>query len=1137
MRARLWLLGGLALLLGMVAIAVGVCWWAVGTEPGTRWLVGQALGYTEANVEIQEPSGTLWHGLQLGRVKYADDDRRIELHGFDLELDWSASTMTQVAISRLRLQQVSVTSAGETEPASEPLSLDIPPLPVSVSVATLDIASVDIDGVAASDIEFRDLGLDGLRVRVASAAAVVDVYELRLDGLDAELRDDVPLRTGFSWVAADIGWSGDGIIDGSLRHLNLEHDLYGDYPMRSRGTVDLSAPAEPTIDVVSTFEEWRYEEWIARDAIVRLFGTMQDYQSELALTLSDGGQMSAQVRGEFAGNESGLTSVDLTVDALGGSARVTGNAQWSPATSADLAVSGTNVDVSSLTGGFATNLDWDLRLVAADAERFSIEISRLAGSYNDQPLLATGTASRDGEEWRCRGCDAAIGDNRLQVDLSLRNRRLNGAIDIDAPSLDQLYPGIAGSLRAEGMLRGSVELPVLSGNLAARELMAQGWSIGALTIDTHSATTEKVDVEIELDDLAKEGTAFGGGDIRVTGGLDQLNVQSRWATEVLSVEYAASVTRHDDTLTGRILSGAIDQSDTGAWTLDDPFDFIVTPDRFSVDSSRWSNGDSRLNIGRIVRGAESMDVEIALSAAPLRWLDGRTPSEVTFGGFIDARVELQQSEGIWAGQLDWLQRDTVLRFDGEDGDRFGVAVPVAEAHASLGPSGVNVRARLEADGRVEVRLDGTATGLSPEATVSATLSASGQEWDWVSAFIPEIEEIAGAVQASFSANGRLDGPQLNGELKLLDGSVVLPTLNVPVTDINVRVSGDSSTSLKVSGKATAGSGDLSITGEITDLMSLAPQLVLEIQGDEATVLDWPDYALVASPNLSLSGDGQHYVVDGRVRLDRAEILVRELPEGAVTPSSDVAVIGREDLDSRATRLTGAIDIELAESVHVRAFGLDTNLEGGLRITLPDGREPRANGEVTLVGGFFEMYGQRLEIERGTMLFSGALDNPFVDVRVVRSIDGDEGTIIAGMDIRGRADALASTLYSDPAMSEAEVLSYLVTGRPLTQASSVDGQLMGDAAFSLGLRQASAITNQIGQSVGLDELALEGANQDAAALVAGKQISPNLYARYRYGVFSSLGELLLRYSLTESLSVELGTGEFQSLDIQYTIERE
>ena len=1136
-KTRRWLLAGLALLFSIALIAVGAAWWAVATESGTRWLVGQALETIEADVEIQGPSGTLWHGLRFEHVAYTDAERVVDVRGLELGIDWSSTTLTHVAIARLDLQQLSFASIGEPAAASGPVDLDIPPLPVSISVATIDIATAEVDELSASGIEVRDLGVAGLRVRVASAGATVDVYELRLDGIEAELRDDLPIRTGFSWAAVDTGFSGDGSIEGTLRGLELEHALYGQYPMRSTGTVDLTEPGSPSFDVVSTFEEWRYEEWVARDATVRLFGTVQDYQSELALTVSDAALVSARVGGALAGNESGFTSVDLSVDAFDGNVQVTGTAQWSPALSANLLVSGADIDVSSLTGGFATKLDWDLHLLAADEENFSLEIRRLVGTYNDQAIRATGTASRNGAVWRCRDCDAVVGDNRLQADLSVRNRRLNGTINVNAPRLEQLHPETAGALRAEGSLAGSIDIPVLSGDLTATALMFRGWSIDALTIDTRSATTESVDVDIQVDGVAADGKALGSGGLRISGRLDLLDIESRWAAEGLRVETVARLAQEGERFTGRLLNGAIDHSDTGEWTLAEPADFFVTPDGVRVERLLWSNGDSRLDIGRIVSGTDSMAVDIALSAAPLHWLDGQTPPEVAFGGHADAELELQQSDDTWTGQLDWRLRDTVLRIDGGDGDRFEVAVPVAEATASIGESGARIRARLQADGGTEVELNAYASELSPGATIDADLSASGREWDWVSAFIPEVEEIVGTVQASFTARGRADDPRLAGELRLSDGAVVVPAINVPVSAINARISGDSSSLLTVTGEAAAGSGKLAITGTISDLISNAPRLELRVRGDQATVLDWPDYTLVASSDLSLSGVGNEYEVDGRVRLDRAEIQVRELPEGAVTPSDDVTVVGREEIESRATRLTGALDIELADAVHVRAFGLDTNLEGMLRITLPAGREPRAEGEVTLVGGFFEMYGQRLEIERGTMLFSGALDNPFVDVRVVRSIDGAEGTVLVGMDITGRAEALVSTVYSEPPMSEAEVLSYLVTGRPLNQAGSADGQMMSDAAFSLGLRQASAITNQIGQSVGLDELSLQGANQDSAELVAGKQVSPRLYARYRYGVFSSLGELLLRYSLTDSLSVELGTGEFQSIDIQYTIERE
>ena len=98
----------------------------------------------------------------------------------------------------------------------------------------------DVDRLLRGDVHAQqcglDLGVDGLRVQVASAGATVDVYELRLDGIEAELRDDLPIRTGFSWAAVDTGFSGDGSIEGSLRGLELEHELYGQYPMRSSGS-------------------------------------------------------------------------------------------------------------------------------------------------------------------------------------------------------------------------------------------------------------------------------------------------------------------------------------------------------------------------------------------------------------------------------------------------------------------------------------------------------------------------------------------------------------------------------------------------------------------------------------------------------------------------------------------------------------------------------------------------------------------------------------------------------------------------------------------------------------------------------------------------------------------------------------
>ncbi len=123
------------------------------------------------------------------------------------------------------------------------------------------------------------------------------------------------------------------------------------------------------------------------------------------------------------------------------------------------------------------------------------------------------------------------------------------------------------------------------------------------------------------------------------------------------------------------------------------------------------------------------------------------------------------------------------------------------------------------------------------------------------------------------------------------------------------------------------------------------------------------------------------------------------------------------------------------------------------------------------------------------------------------------------------------------MAEADALSYLVLGRPLSQATASEGGELSGAAIALGVRQASRITEQIGQSLGLDQLALTGRDDTSMALVAGKQINSRLHARYAYGVFSRLGTLLLRYRLSQRLTLEAGAGEQQSIDLLYEVEKQ
>ena len=90
---------------------------------------------------------------------------------------------------------------------------------------------------------------------------------------------------------------------------------------------------------------------------------------------------------------------------------------------------------------------------------------------------------------------------------------------------------------------------------------------------------------------------------------------------------------------------------------------------------------------------------------------------------------------------------------------------------------------------------------------------------------------------------------------------------------------------------------------------------------------------------------------------------------------------------------------------------------------------------------------------------------------------------------------------------------------------------------MGLQQALPVIERIGDTLRLDDFAIRNTETDTGALMAGKYLSPNLYFRYTYGLFNRIGGLLLRYRINERFSLETRSGEHNSMDLLYTLEKD
>ncbi len=219
-----------------------------------------------------------------------------------------------------------------------------------------------------------------------------------------------------------------------------------------------------------------------------------------------------------------------------------------------------------------------------------------------------------------------------------------------------------------------------------------------------------------------------------------------------------------------------------------------------------------------------------------------------------------------------------------------------------------------------------------------------------------------------------------------------------------------------------------------------------------------------------------------------------------------------------------------DEVSFAAFGVTGNLEGTLRI---GNNMDTRGGALQLVNGRYEAFGQELDLRRARILFVGALTRPYLDIEAVREVD----TVVAGIRLSGPVDEPETEVFSEPSMPQSDALSYVILGRPPPRGGQGgdEGGQMSRAALSLGLTQASKITQGIGNELGIRNLTLEaeGSGGEQASVVASGYITDELSLRYGVGIFEPITTVALRYDLGRYFYLEAASGLAASLDIFYT----
>ena len=350
---------------------------------------------------------------------------------------------------------------------------------------------------------------------------------------------------------------------------------------------------------------------------------------------------------------------------------------------------------------------------------------------------------------------------------------------------------------------------------------------------------------------------------------------------------------------------------------------------------------------------------------------------------------------------------------------------------------------------------------------------------------PAIEGLQGELDVNIGISGTIEQPEIDGKAKLANGQVSVVDAGIIVKNIQADINGNLD-KVQMTLTAESGEGQLNVTGEYV-LQNSGWALTANVSGSQLEVMNTPEALVIAEPDMTITVTPEATKVTGKVSIPRAQIEPTRF-NSSVSPSTDVKVISdtqTEQASSSQTQLD--ITVSLGDKVKIKAMGFQGRLTGNLQVSGNPNDVLLGNGQITIKDGSYIAYGQLLKVDNGKIRFSGPIDNPELDIKAVR----ETKEVTAGLYIEGNVSAPQATLFSDPDMSQDDILSYLILGKPIEQASATDAALLASAATGIGLQNGAMIGDDIANTFGLDEFAITGDSKENAALTIGKYLSPKL----------------------------------------------
>lgn len=824
--------------------------------------------------------------------------------------------------------------------------------------------------------------------------------------------------------------------------------------------------------------------------------------------------------------------------------------------------------------------------------QFDFPVLHIDGDLLSRPFNVSGRVSGDQKQGILFDKLAVINeDNNLLIDGRLAENN-DLSITLDIADISHLMLGAKGMVSGHVYVKGPNDELRIKSKLAAQTIAYEAYAIETVNLDGALILTDKPQIDVVLKAQSIDAAGQHIDDIALQVSNQKFDSESYRhqiellaKSELISTDLNIYLTQTDEHLLVEMDSAKI-HLPYQVLNLSDPINVISRANNIGISAHCWAvTNDKQRNAGKLcVKEAnvgESGNIAVDIDRYLLTNLTPFLPEQFNMNGAVSATADMQwQKEANPIFDIALFSEDMILNINTDPSTQNFESYEMESFEISLQgkPQEVSVNAAVFSPKLIDVKLNAKLLPYQTHQTIDAQVSSHIPDFTPFLTLIPSLEHLAGQLDSNFTVTGDIKKPTINGNVSIQNGQISSADLPMKISELTALVE------VKDSTARLTGSFDSSDTNTIGEKVAAVPLLtntlnifdqsvkkvsskMIDNNSDKKEIaevakaspgvayingqFDWSkkftgdvhfyahklevyDYGkidLLISPDIHLAVN-EHIKIIGNLFIDKGKIVVKELPAGAVSQSSDIVVIDveRDTVDANLPVIIN-LGVNMGNDFQIIALGLDTYINGELLIEKPLEKDLSINGVLQLSDGSYTALGQQLTLQESRIIFQGAPDSPYLQIEAIRDPSKIEDDVTAGVRVTGTVDALELVIFSEPAMAQQEALSYLTRGQGLN--SSSDSSTMANMLIDIAAGQSEGLMSTIGEEIGIKDLSLSssGTGDDQSVGIRG-EIAPGVEISYGVGVFDTFSILSLRYEVLERLYIEASSGIYQAVDAYY-----